>query len=127
LLASAAGALPGDSALRVVAAGCAAAVDVKKPARFRQPGHRVTGDRREIAHNRGGGYDCLHCVLDDHSRFVQVELHPHEDGKTAARVLGRALAELAEHGLALPEAAPVTSSQSTPTLLCCQWKRWYLA
>lgn len=79
-------------------------VDVKKLARFREPGHRVSGDRGEIARNRGVGYDYLHCVLDDNSRFVHVELHPREDGKTAARVLERALAELAELGLDPPEA-----------------------
>jgi transposase InsO family protein len=79
-------------------------VDVKKLARFREPGHRISRDRREIARNRGVGYDYLHCVLDDHSRFVHVELHPREDGKTAARVLKRALAELAEYGLQPPEA-----------------------
>jgi transposase InsO family protein len=79
-------------------------VDVKKLARFREPGHRVSADRREIARNRGVGYDYLHCVLDDTSRFVHVELHSREDGKTAARVLERALAELAELGLDPPEA-----------------------
>ena len=79
-------------------------VDVKRLARFRQPGHRVTGDRREIAINRGVGYDYLHCVVDDHSRYARVELHPREDGETAARVLERALAELAELGLSPPEA-----------------------
>ena len=79
-------------------------VDVKRLARFQRPGHRVTGDRREIALNRGVGYDYLHCVVDDHSRYARVELHPSEDGETAARVLERALAELAELGLAPPEA-----------------------
>jgi transposase InsO family protein len=79
-------------------------VDVKKLARFRQPGHRVSGDRRELPRNRGAGYDYLHCVVDDNSRFVHVELHPREDGKTAARVLERALAELAELGLDPPDA-----------------------
>ena len=79
-------------------------VDVKRLARFEQPGHRVTGDRRELPRNRGAGYDYLHCVQDDHSRFVHVELHPREDGETAARVLERAIAELAELGLQPPEA-----------------------
>ena len=79
-------------------------VDVKKLARFREPGHRASGDRRELPRNRGVGYDYLHCVLDDNSRFVHVELHPREDGATAARVLERALAELAERGLAPPQA-----------------------
>lgn len=79
-------------------------VDVKKLARFRQPGHRATGDRRELPRNRGVGYDYLHCVVDDHSRYAYVELHPREDGATAARVLERALAELRSLGLEPPEA-----------------------
>lgn len=79
-------------------------MDVKRLARFQQPGHRATGDRREIARNRGAGYDYLHCVLDDNSRFVHVELHPRDNGATAARVLERTLAELAELGLDPPEA-----------------------
>jgi transposase InsO family protein len=79
-------------------------VDVKKLARFQEPGHRATGDRRERPRNRGAGYDYLHCVLDDNSRFVHVELHPREDGITAARVLERALRELVEQGLQPPEA-----------------------
>jgi transposase InsO family protein len=79
-------------------------VDVKKLARFREPGHRASGDRAEVARNRGVGYDYLHCVVDDHSRYACVELHPREDAETAARVLERALAELAELGHGPPEA-----------------------
>jgi transposase InsO family protein len=79
-------------------------MDVKKLARFAEPGHRVTGDRREIARNRGAGYAYLHCVVDDHSRFAHVELHPREDAETNARTLERALAELAALGLEPPEA-----------------------
>jgi transposase len=71
-------------------------VDVKRLARFHQPGHRATSDRREIARNRGVGYEYLHCVVDDHSRLAYVELHPREDTETAARVLERALAFFAE-------------------------------
>jgi transposase InsO family protein len=79
-------------------------VDVKRLARFREPGHRATGDRTEVARNRGAGYEYLHCVVDDRSRYAYVELHTREDGETAARVLARALAELAALGLAPPEA-----------------------
>ena len=78
-------------------------IDVKELPRFVMPGHRATGDRRERG-NRGGGYSYLHCVLDDHSRFVHVELHPRQDAETCLRVLERALAELAELGLSPPEA-----------------------
>jgi transposase InsO family protein len=79
-------------------------MDVKKLARFCVPGHRVTGDRREIARNRGVGYDHLHCVVDDHSRIAYVELHPAENAETNARTLERALRFFAELGLAPPEA-----------------------
>ena len=77
-------------------------IDVKRLARFREPGHRVTGERRR--RSRAVGFDYLHCVVDDHSRFAYVELHPVEDAETAARVLERALAALAELGLDPPEA-----------------------
>jgi transposase InsO family protein len=79
-------------------------VDVKELPRFQAPGHRVTGDRTELAVNVGAGYEYLHCVLDDHSRFVHVELHPRQDAETCTRVLERALAELAALGLGPAEA-----------------------
>ncbi len=79
-------------------------MDVKKLARFSVPGHRVTGDRTEIAANRGGGYDHLHCIVDDHTRLAYVELHPREDAETNARTLERALRFFAELGLEPPEA-----------------------
>ena len=79
-------------------------LDVKRLARFHEPGHRVTGDRREIARNRGVGYDHLHCVVDDNSRIAYVELHPREDADTNARTLERALRFFAELDLDPPEA-----------------------
>jgi transposase InsO family protein len=72
-------------------------IDVKKLPRFNQPGHRVTGDRQR--RSRRVGYDYLHVVVDDHSRYAYVELHPAEDTDTAARVLERALTHLAQLGL----------------------------
>jgi transposase InsO family protein len=77
-------------------------IDVKKLGRFDRPGHRVTGDRR--SRSRRVGYDYLHCVVDDNSRYAYVELHPAEDSDTAARVLERALQHLAELGLQPGEA-----------------------
>jgi transposase InsO family protein len=79
-------------------------MDVKKLGRFRVPGHRATGSRAEKERNRGVGYDYLHCVLDDHSRTVYVELHPCENAETNARTLERALRFFAELGLDPPEA-----------------------
>ena len=83
-------------------AGALLHVDVKRLARFREPGHRVTGERQY--RSRAVGYDFLHCVVDDHSRYAYVELHPREDAETAAKVLERALAAFAELGLEPPEA-----------------------
>ena len=83
-------------------AGALLHIDVKRLARFEQPGHRVTGDRKR--RSRSVGYDYLHCVVDDNSRYAYVELHPQQDADTAARVLERALAHLAELGLDPPEA-----------------------
>ena len=77
-------------------------VDVKKLARFEQPGHRVTGDRQR--RSRRVGYDYLHVVVDDNSRYAYVELHPRDDTATAASVLERALAHLAQLGLQPGEA-----------------------
>ena len=85
-------------------AGALLHVDVKRLARFREPGHRATGDRRELARNRGVGYEYLHCVVDDHSRLAYVELHPREDAETAARVLERSILWLRSLGLQPPEA-----------------------
>jgi len=77
-------------------------VDVKKLARFERPGHRVTGDRQQ--RSRRLGYDYLHCVVDDNSRYAYVELHPAEDSDTAACVLERALIHLGELGIETGEA-----------------------
>ena len=79
-------------------------MDVKRLARFEVPGHRATGDRHELARNRGVGYDHLHCVVDDHSRLAYVELHPREDAETNASTLERAIRFFADLGLEPPEA-----------------------
>lgn len=77
-------------------------IDVKRLVRFERPGHRVTGDRQR--RSRNVGFDYLHCLVDDHSRYAYVELHPRDDADVAARVLARALTHLAELGLDPPEA-----------------------
>jgi transposase InsO family protein len=77
-------------------------IDVKRLARFDQPGHAVTGRRRERSRKVGWVY--LHVVVDDHSRYAHVEQHPHEDAESNAGCLERAIAELAELGLGPVEA-----------------------
>ena len=78
-------------------------MDVKRLARFERPGHWATG-RGEQHKTRGAGWAYLHVVIDDHSRYLYVEQHDHEDAETNARTLERALAHYAELGLASPRA-----------------------
>jgi transposase InsO family protein len=79
-------------------------MDVSRYARFRRPGHRVTGDR-----SRSGkwmqpgtrvGYDFAHAIVDDHSRLAFVELHDDEKAATVTAFVERALAFFAQHGVA---------------------------
>jgi transposase InsO family protein len=85
-------------------------MDVKRLVRFERPGHRVTGDRRR--RSRQVGFDYLHCIVDDRSRYAYVELHPRDDAATAARVLQRALRHLDELGLDPPEAVMTDNAMS---------------
>jgi transposase InsO family protein len=77
-------------------------MDVKRLARFAQPGHALTGERR--AHSRGVGWEYLHVVIDDNSRLAYVERHPRENAETNAATLERAIAWFASLGLEAPEA-----------------------
>jgi transposase InsO family protein len=77
-------------------------MDVKRLARFEQPGHAATGEKHD--RNRGVGWEYLHVVVDDHSRLAYVERHPHEDAETNAATLERAMAWFTSLGLGPPEA-----------------------
>jgi transposase InsO family protein len=81
-------------------------VDMARLARFQRPGHAVTGDRHKTGADKRAhrGYVYLHCVVDDRSRYAYVEQHDDESAATAAAVLERAIAHLAELGLDPPEA-----------------------
>jgi transposase InsO family protein len=78
-------------------------MDVKRLARFDQPGHWADG-RSEQARNRGAGWVYLHMVIDDHSRYLYVEQHARENAETNARCLERALEHFSELGLQAPQA-----------------------
>lgn len=56
-------------------------LDIKKLARFRHPGHRVTGIRAKDS--IGIGWEYVHVAIDDRSRIAFSELHANE-GKHAA-------------------------------------------
>ena len=60
-------------------------LDIKKFARFRVPGHRVTGTPRKDS--KGIGWECAHVAIDDHSRVGQVQMWPDETSASAWRAL----------------------------------------
>jgi transposase InsO family protein len=64
-------------------------LDIKKLGRFRQPGHRVTGDRR--IDSRGAGWDYVHVAIDDHSRVAFSSIERDETGASASRALLKAV------------------------------------
>jgi transposase InsO family protein len=78
--------------------------DTKRLQRFEVAGHWATGDRTEIARNRGAGYVYAHCVVDDHSRLAYVELHDRDSSEAAAITLRHAIAWFAKQGCSPVEA-----------------------
>jgi transposase InsO family protein len=64
-------------------------LDVKKLARFRRIGHRITGDRR--GQSEGAGWEFVHVAVDDASRPAYVELLPDEKRQSVTGFLIRAL------------------------------------
>ena len=50
-------------------------IDVKKLARFRKVGHRITGNRQQ-GRSAGVGYDRVHVAIDDATRLAYVEVLP---------------------------------------------------
>ena len=77
-------------------------VDVKKLGRVPPGGgHRVHGRETRPNRKRGFGYDHIHSMVDDHSRFAYSEVLPDERGATCAGFLRRAGQFFAEHGIQL--------------------------
>ncbi|MBA3736275.1 MAG: IS481 family transposase, partial [Actinobacteria bacterium] len=76
-------------------------LDSKRFARFVRPGHAVTGDR----HRTGAdlrtrvGYEWVHSLVDDHSRYAYSELHRDEKAATVTGFVERGLAVFAAHGI----------------------------
>src|SRR6266487_3913799 len=76
-------------------------IDSKRFVRFTRPGHAVTGDR----HRTGAelrmrvGYEWVHSLVDDHSRYAYSELHRDERAATVSGFLERGLAAFAAHGI----------------------------
>lgn len=72
-------------------------LDVKKLARFRTVGHRMTGDRSR--QSRGVGWEFAHVCIDDASRLAYVEVLPDEKGDSAAGFWQRAIAWYQRQGI----------------------------
>jgi transposase InsO family protein len=81
-------------------------MDVSRYARFRRPGHALTGDRSQRDRRWGSaetrvGYQYAHAIVDDHSRLAYVELLDDELAATVTGFVERGLAFLAEHGISV--------------------------
>jgi len=74
-------------------------IDVKKLGRLGEGGGWHFGGRGNKKRARGIGWDFVHVAVDDHSRFVYVEVHSDERGETVAGFTSRAVRHFAERGV----------------------------
>lgn len=72
-------------------------LDIKKLARFKGVGHRITGNRR--GGSQGMGYDFLHVAIDDATRLAYVEVLPDERRWSTTGFLVRALRWFRQRGI----------------------------
>jgi transposase InsO family protein len=80
-------------------------MDVKKIGRIPDGGGwraHGRGKDRNKGHSRVG-YDYVHSVVDDHSRFAYSEILPDEQAATCSAFFARALTEFAAHGITVAE------------------------
>jgi transposase InsO family protein len=80
-------------------------MDTARYARFKRPGHAVTGDRSQrsrdwMSPETRVGCDFAHAIVDDHSRLAYVELLPDEKAATVTGFVERALGWFERHGIA---------------------------
>jgi len=76
-------------------------IDTKRFVRFSRPGHAVTGDRHTTGAEKRQriGYEWVHSLVDDHSRYAYSELHRNERAATVTAFVERGLAHFAELGI----------------------------
>lgn len=74
-------------------------VDVKKVGRIPPGGGHKAHGRSEEVRGRGLGYDFIHSMVDDHSRYAYSEVLDDEQGATCAGFILRAAAHFAAHGI----------------------------
>jgi len=73
-------------------------VDIKKLAKFREVGHRITGDRGR-GRNYRVGWEFVYVCVDDASRLAYVETLENEQATTAVAFLERALGWFRRRGI----------------------------
>ena len=76
-------------------------LDTKSFVRFTRPGHAVTGDRFRSGREKRMrvGFEWVHSIVDDHSRYAYSELHRDEKAATVTGFVERALADFATRGI----------------------------
>jgi transposase InsO family protein len=76
-------------------------IDSKRFVRFSPPGHAVTGDRDRSGREKRMriGYEWVHSIVDDHSRYAYSELPSDERAETVTAFVERALAHFNEFGI----------------------------
>jgi transposase InsO family protein len=76
-------------------------IDSKRFVRFSRPGHAVTGNRHTTSAEKRMriGYEWVHSIVDDYSRYAYSELHGDERAETVTAFVERALSHFAELGI----------------------------
>jgi transposase InsO family protein len=72
-------------------------IDTKRHARFREPGHAVTG--RRTRGSRGAGWEFVHTLVDDCARLAYSEIHDDERAQTVTDFTRRGLDWFLERGI----------------------------
>lgn len=72
-------------------------LDIKKLARFRKAGHRITGNRRHPSD--GAGWEFVHVAVDDATRLAYVEVLADERRQSCTGFLVRALRWFKQRGI----------------------------
>ena len=67
-------------------------IDIKKLGRFREIGHRITGDRTSQRSGRNKGWEFVHVCVDDHSRLAFSQVLESEKKECAMAFLTAAVA-----------------------------------
>ena len=78
-------------------------VDVKKLGRIPQGGGWRVHGRSEAVRGRGLGYEYVHTMLDDHSRYAYSEILDDETGQTSADFIHRGIQHFATLGITIRE------------------------